>query len=130
MERGDVCEGQSEGEHDVYERQSGYEEKPVFDLELNEPVYEDEEAASGRLPKSSYMQCQLRISNLHGPQDRSACEEKLGCEEYEKQSVCAGPPTQRDQGHGLMYRGPDYQVVTPIENAIVYKASRGFNNSI
>ena len=37
---------------------------------------------------------------------------------------------QRDQGHGLMYRGPDYRVETPIENAIVYKASRGFNNSV
>ena len=39
-------------------------------------------------------------------------------------------PIQRDQGHGLMYRGPDYRVETPIENAIVYKASRGFNNSV
>ena len=130
MERGDVCEGQSEGEHDVYERQSGYEEKPVFDLELNKPVYEDEEAASGRLPKSSYMQCQLRISNLHGPQDRSACEEKLEYEEYEKQSVCAGPPTQRDQGHGLMYRGLDDQVGTPIEKATVFKATGKFSTSL
>ena len=37
---------------------------------------------------------------------------------------------QRDQEHGLTYRGPDYRVETPIENAMAYKASRGFNNSV
>ena len=30
---------------------------------------------------------------------------------------------QRDQGHGLMYRGLDDQVGTPIENATVFKVS-------
>ena len=33
----------------------------------------------------------------------------------------------RDQGHGLMYRGLDGQVGTPIENATVFKATGKFS---
>ena len=36
----------------------------------------------------------------------------------------------RDQGHGLMYRGLDDQVGTPIENATVFKATGKFSTPL
>ena len=36
----------------------------------------------------------------------------------------------RDQGHGLMYRGLDDQVGTPIEDANVFKAAGKFSTSL
>ena len=36
----------------------------------------------------------------------------------------------RDQGHGLMYRGLDGQVGTPIEKATVFKATGKFSTSL
>ena len=36
-------------------------------------------------------------------------------------------PYQRDQGHGLMYRGLDGRVGIPIEKATVFKATRKFS---
>ena len=36
----------------------------------------------------------------------------------------------RDQGHGLMYRGLDDQVGTPIEKATVFKATGKFSTSL
>jgi hypothetical protein len=36
----------------------------------------------------------------------------------------------RDQGHGLMYRGLDGQVGTPIENATVFKATGKFSTPL
>ena len=38
--------------------------------------------------------------------------------------------SQRDQGHGLMYRGLDDQVGTPIEKATVFKVSGKFSTSL
>ena len=36
----------------------------------------------------------------------------------------------RDQGHGLMYRGLDDQVGTPIEKATVFKATGKFSTPL
>ena len=46
--------------------------------------------------------------------------------------VCSGEALQisRDQGHGLMYRGLDGQVGTPIEKATVFKATGEFSTSL
>ena len=45
-------------------------------------------------------------------------------------NLSAKKVSQRDQGHGLMYRGPDDQVGTPIEKATVFKATGEFSTSL
>ena len=59
------------------------------------------------------------ILNLHSPDIVMV----IGCNDTYRM-------VSRDQGHGLMYRGLDDQVGTPIENATVFKATGKFSTPL